>query len=135
MVAHDDVIDHSDLEDLGGSAEPLGHSHVGFGGLRLTAGVIVQEDDGVGRAHDGYTEYFAGMNVAFIDGAGAYEMVSADAEFRVEAQDDEAFTLGIKEGMLLDVEPPIVGGFLGRVAVPQVFGGGALSHGDQLPFR
>jgi hypothetical protein len=101
-VPDDDMIEHPDFQDTCRCLQSLRQSHIRLGWLRFAAGVIVEEDDGVGCAHDRDSERLARMHEAFIQTACAHEVVSADAEFRVQAHDDEAFTVGIEEGMLLD---------------------------------
>ena len=57
-----------------------------------------------------------------------------DFAARVQKQDGQTFTIGIKMRMGGDVQFPVVGGFVGGVALLQRFGRGTLAQGRHLVF-
>ena len=52
-IANNDVVKNFNLEKLSRSNEVTGDFDVGLGGCRLTARMIVRDDDGGGAGHNG----------------------------------------------------------------------------------
>ena len=52
-VANHDVVQNFDFKKLSRSNEVTGDFNVGFGWCRLTARMVVRDDDGGGTRHDG----------------------------------------------------------------------------------
>lgn len=60
-VSNDDVIENFDFEKLACSNEITCDFDVRLGWSRLTARMIVRDDDCGGTCHDGQTKYLSGM--------------------------------------------------------------------------
>ena len=65
----DDVIDNAKTENLGGFGQLGLQAEVGLAGLRVAAGVVVDEDDAGGAVGDHVCENFARMDGAVVEQA------------------------------------------------------------------
>ena len=133
LVADDHVIRHPNAEDFAPSHQPPGDRAVRLRRLRLSRRMVVEEHYAVGCADDRHPEHVARVHGAFVEGPGGEEVMSADAELRVEDDHHEAFPLGIEQRILLHMEAPVVGRLLGCVTVLHLLGSRAFPQGCHLP--
>jgi hypothetical protein len=115
-VAHYDVVKNFDFEKLPGAYQVACYPNVGFGWRWVAAGVIVCQYNGGCGGHNCQPEYFTSRNKNGIQRADADEVMTFHAAACVQNQDNEAFTLVGEIRMRGDVQSPIIGRFLWRVA-------------------
>ena len=106
-MSDNDVVENLDLQKLARSDEIAGNFDVRLGWSRLTAGMVVRNDDCGGTRHDCQTEYLAGMAKNGIHRANGHQIVTLDTPTSVEDEYHQTFTFRIEVGMCRDVRPPI----------------------------
>ena len=132
-AADDDVIEQFHFEQLSGPDEIARGANVRLAGRWVAAGMTVHEDDGRGRADDGCTIGFPGMDEQRVERAGADQHVALDVPAGVEQQNVQAFHVWIEGGRGSDVFAPVLGGALGRVALEHLRRG--FAQGSEFVFE
>ena len=82
-VADDDMVEDLDPHKVAGLPEASGDVHVFAGGRRVTAGVVMDEDDRGRRFTDSRAEYLAGMEDALVQRGIQYYSIYVLCSFYV----------------------------------------------------
>ena len=133
-VAHYDMVKHFDFEKLPGAYQVARYLNVGFGRRCLPARVIVREHEGGGGGHDRQPEYFTRVNQDCVLGANANQIMAFDAAAGIQHQDNEAFTLRAEIRVRGNVQTPVIGNLLRRVAKCQTLRRRAFPERSHLVF-
>src|ERR1043166_3118335 len=89
----EDVIKDPDTEQLTGLDEALGDGEILVARLRVTGGMVVNEDDRGGRGGEGRVEYFAWMNHRRIEAADGDGLLGHHLMPGVQEQHQEVLAL------------------------------------------
>lgn len=128
------MVNHVDLQQLPGANEVARHLDVGLGGSRVAGGVVVHEYHRCGAADDRYTEYLARMNEDRVQGADGHKLVPFHPAAGVEENDHKTLGLGVEVGIGGDVQPPVIGGLIGRLANEHGLRHWTIPQGNDLEF-
>ena len=96
--------------------------------------MTVHQNDGVRGSRHGQAEDLAGMDEQRVLRADGNKLVAFDAAARVQEQHGQTFTFRVEMRMGGDVQFPILGGLVGRVALLQRFRRGTFAQGRHLVF-
>ena len=107
IKAHDDVVENVDFEKLACSDEVTRNLNVRLRWGRVTARMIVTNNDGCGTGHDCQTEDFPGMTEDRIHRPNGHQIVTFNTPTRVEDEYHQTFTFAIEVRMTGDVRFPI----------------------------
>ena len=115
-VAHYHMVKHFDFEELPGAYEVARHFRVGLGCRGVPARVIVREHNSGGGGHYCQPKDFAWVNQDRVLRADADKVMPFDTAAGIQHQDNEAFTLRAEIRMRGNVQTPVIGNLLRRVA-------------------
>ncbi len=107
IKAHDDVVENVDFEKLACSDEVTRNLNVRLRWGRVTARMIVTNNDGCGTGHDCQTEDFPGMTEDRSHRPNGHQIVTFNTPTRVEDEYHQTFTFAIEVRMTGDVRFPI----------------------------
>src|SRR6266404_4881773 len=82
-VTDDDMIEHLDLKELAGTDKVTGHFDVSFGWLRLTAGMIVHENDCGSRCDERCSKHFAWVDQQGVERSHGSQVMASESAARV----------------------------------------------------
>ena len=126
-IAHDNVVENVDSEELASPDEVTGDFDVRFGRRRFPARMIVTNDDGCRTGHDCQPEDFPGMTENRIHGPNGHQIVTFNTPTCVEDENYQIFTLAIEVRMTGDMCFPISGCLIGCFALLHGVGCGTFS--------
>mgnify|MGYP007071098167 CR=1 FL=1 len=130
----DDVIKHFDFEQLPGADQIACHLDVGITWGTIARGVPVHENQGVRGGRHGQPKNFATMHQKGVLRADGDKLVAFDSAADIQKQNRQTFTFGVEMRMRGDVQFPILGGLVGRVALLQGVRRGALAQRHDFVF-
>src|SRR5882762_9193564 len=108
-MADDNVVENFDFQKLTRSDEIAGDLDIRLGWSRITARMIVANDDCGCTCHDCQSENFAGMTKDRIHRSNGHQVVPFDATTSVEDEHHQTFTFRIEVRMIGDMRFPIGG--------------------------
>ena len=94
----------------------------------------MHENQGVRGGRHGQPKNFATMNQKGVLRADGDKLVAFDSAADIQKQNCQTFTFGVEMRMRGDVQFPILGGLVGRVALLQGVRRGALAQWHDLVF-
>ena len=119
-MAEDDVIQHFNPEQLTGANQFTGDPDIRIARHRIPGGMSVHEDDGMRRSHNGGPEDFPAVCEGLVEETDGHQVMPANPFSGVEQQDDEAFAIRVELRGRLNVQSPVVGGALRRIAEREI---------------
>ena len=133
-VSDDDMIEDFDLQELASTDQVASDLDVGFARRGVSARVVVHEDKRRGASHHGQTENADRMDKDRVVSAKRNEVMRFDASARVKQQDGETLAFGVEIWILRNLQAPVGGGLVGRIAENHVFRRGAFAERYDLVF-
>ena len=123
-MAHDNVVEHFDLQKLSGANEVASDFDVRFGWCRITARMIVRDDDCRRTCHNCQSKNLHGMTKDRIHRANGDQIMTFNPPTCVENEHHQTFTFRIELRMSRDMRFPMGGCLIRCFALLHVFGCG-----------
>src|ERR1035438_8624535 len=96
--------------------------------------MIVHQDNGSGARQNSAPEHFAGVGKQGVQRSDGDKLMSLDVVPSVENEHRQTLALAVEVWICGDVQAPVFGCLLWRVAEVQLLGNRTLAQGDDLEF-
>lgn len=126
-----DVVEETDLEQVGTVAHAASDAPVGLAWRWVTRRVIVHQNDAVGARHNRRPEDFAGVGNCFVQASNRNNVVTSWTQFRIQQDRDKVLLVGFKSGFGRNYRLPEFKGFsrfIKRSPAGSVVGKQRLAH-------
>ena len=128
------MVKHFDFQQLTRPNQIARHLYIRLARRRVAGRVVVHEHDGCRAANHRNSEHLARMHQHRVHRADGHKLMPFHPAARVQQDDSQTFAFQVEIRMRRNVQPPIVGGLVRRLANEHGFRHRTFPQGNDLEF-